>query len=182
METVETTPERIDVAAKRAAIERLMTAMRERDYVTLADALAPDVVIRSPITDSFEFRGRDDALGVLKIVAEAMEGLEHHELVGAGDVWTQRFEVRVGGRRLEGMDFMRLDGEGRVREFTVFIRPLPGLAAFAACVAPGVGRRRGLLTMIALRLLIGPLAAMTRHGDRLVGSLLRETWGSGGRA
>jgi hypothetical protein len=181
MDTAETMPERID-AANRGATLRLMKAMRERDYMTVADALAPDVVIHSPITDSFEFRGRDDALAVLKIVAEAMDGLEHYELVGADDIWTQRFRVRVRGRLLDGMDLLRFDEEGRLRELTVFIRPLPGLTAFAAGVAPGVARRRGLVAAIILRLLIEPLAAMTRHGDRLVGWLLRETWGSGGPA
>ncbi|MDQ6777576.1 MAG: nuclear transport factor 2 family protein [Actinomycetota bacterium] len=182
MDTSGTTAERIDAAANRAAALRLMKAMREGDYATAADALAPDVVIHSPITGSFEFRGRDDALAVLKIVYEAMDGLEHHELVGADDVWTQHFRARVRSRLLDGMDLMRFDAAGRLRELTVFIRPLPGLTAFAAGVAPGVGRRRGLLTAIVLRLLIEPLAVMTRHGDRLVGWLLRETWGSGGPA
>jgi hypothetical protein len=179
METVQTMPEPVDAAANRAAAVRLMKAMRERDYATIADVLAPEVVIHSPITDSFQFHGRDDALAVLRIVSEAMEGLEHRELVGAADVWAQRFRVRVRGRLLEGVDLLRFDEQGRLRELTVFIRPLPGLAAFAAALAPGVGRRRGRLTTIALRLLIEPLNAMTRYGDRLVGWLLRETWGSG---
>ncbi|MDQ6807333.1 MAG: nuclear transport factor 2 family protein [Actinomycetota bacterium] len=179
---METTPQRIDAASNRAATSRLMQAMRERDYGTIAGVLAPDVVIHSPITDSFQLHGRDDALAVLKIVREAMEGLEHRELVGADDVWTQRFRARVRGRHVDGMDLLRFDEEGRVRELTVFIRPLPGLAAFAAALASGVGRRRGLLTTIALRLLIEPLAVITRHGDRLVGWLLRGTWGSGGPA
>jgi hypothetical protein len=182
MESVETRPEHGHDHANRAAVARLMGAMRERDYATIADVLAADAVIRSPITDSFQFRGRDDALAVLTIVAEAMEGIEHHELVGAGDVWSQRFTVRVRGRSLEGMDLLRFDGEGRVRELTVFIRPLPGLAVFAAALAPGVGRRAGRLATIVLRLLIEPLSAMTRHGDRLIGWLLRGTWGSGSSA
>ncbi|HWF73656.1 MAG TPA: nuclear transport factor 2 family protein [Solirubrobacteraceae bacterium] len=182
MDTAETVPQRTEPTDNGATAQRFMRAMRERDYGTMADALAPDVVIHSPITESFQFRGRGDALAVLKIVAEAMGEIEHHELVGAGEVWTQRFTVRVRGRRLEGMDFIRFDGEGRLAELTVFMRPLPGLAAFAAGVAPRVGRRRGLLTMIALRLLIEPLALITRQGDRLVGWLLRDTWGRGAQA
>jgi hypothetical protein len=182
METVETMPERIESAANRAAAQRMAKSMRERDYPAIADVLAADVVIHSPITGRFEFRGRDDALAVLKIVCEVMDGLEHDELVGAGDVWTQPLHFRVRGRLVEGVDVMRFDEAGRLRELTVFMRPLPGLVAFAAAVAPGVGRRRGLLTSIALRLLIEPLAAMTRHGDRLVGWLLQETWGRGGAA
>jgi len=178
----ETVPARIDAGANRAAAQLLAKAMRERDHAAIADVLAPDVVINSPITGSFEFHGRADALAVLEIVSEAIDELEHHELVGEGDVWTQRFSARASRRPLEGMDLLRFDEQGRVRELTVFIRPLPGLTAFAAAVVPAVGRRKGFLTTLALRLLIGPLAAMTRHGDRLVGRLLRETWGSGAHA
>jgi hypothetical protein len=176
METAETMPERNDQATNRAAAQRLMKGMRERDYETIADSLAPDVVINSPITDSFRFHGRDNAVALLRIVREAMNDLEHYELLGAEDVWTHRLRFRVRGRLLEGMDLMRFDETGHVRELTIFIRPLPGLAVLAAALAPGVGRRRGRLTSIALRLLIEPLAAVTRHGDRLVGWLLRGVW------
>jgi len=180
METAQTSPEEIE-AAHRVAAERLMRAMRERDFGTLADLLSPDVVINSPITDSFRFHGRENAIAVLKIVRDAMHDLEHHDLLGSGDAWTQVFRVRVHGRQIEGIDLVRFGEEGTVREMTVFMRPLPGLAAFAAAVGPPVGRRRGALTAIVLRMLTGPLAAITRYGDRLVGWLLRETWDSGGR-
>jgi hypothetical protein len=179
MTTAETTPHRIDPAANRAAAERLMKAMREQDYGAIAEVLAVDVVIESPITATFRFSGREDAVAVLKIVRARMEDLEHHELVGAEDVWIQRFGVRVRGRILDGVDVLRFDEAGRVRSMTVFIRPLPGLAAFAAAVAPAVGLHRGRLTSIALRLLIAPLAAITHHGDRLAAWLLRDSWGIG---
>jgi ketosteroid isomerase-like protein len=176
METVETMPGPSTTAANRAVVQRLMKAMRERDYDGLAELLAHDVVIRSPITASFHFQGRDDAIALLKIVRETMAELEHEDLLGTEDVWVQRFRARVRGRMLEGMDLMRFDPAGTIRELTVFVRPLPGVTAFAAAVAPGVGGRRGRLTSIALRLLTGPLAAITYHGDRLVAWLLRGTW------
>ena len=113
---------------------------------------------------------------------KAMRDLEHFELLGSEDVWTQRFRVTVGGRLLEGVDLLRYDDGGNLREMTVFVRPLPGLTAFAAAIAPSVGRRRGRLASLALRILLGPLALMTRHGDRFGTWLLRRTWGAGGRA
>lgn len=174
MDTVGTTS---GAAANRAAAQQLMKAMRERDDATIADVLSPDVVINSPITDSFHFHGREDGVALLKIVRETMEDLEHYELLGAEDVWIQRFRVRVRGRLLEGMDLLRFDEAGKVREMTVFVRPLPGLAALAAAVVPPVGSHRGRLTSILLGLLTGPLAATTRHGDRLAAWLLRGAWG-----
>jgi len=177
METVETTLEQTN----RAAARRLMGAMRARDYVAMADVLAPDVVINSPITDSFRFRGRDDAITLLKIARDSMHDLEHLELLGAGEVWAQIFRVRVGGRLIEGTDLLRFDDEGHVRELTLFVRPLAGLAAMAAALVPAVGRRRGRPTSIVLRMLTAPLAVLTRYGDRLATRLLRGVWWSPGR-
>ena len=171
METAET---------NRVTSERLMKAMREQDYDTMAELFAEDVVLNSPITASFQFRGRADTVAVLKIVRASMEDLRHQELLGAGDVWSQRFSVRVRGRLLDGMDVLHFDETGRIRDFTVFIRPLPALAAFAGAVAPAVGRRRGRLASIALALMLGPLAAITRHGDRLAAWLLKGSWGIAG--
>jgi hypothetical protein len=172
METAETV-----TAANRATAQRLMKAMRDQDYETMAELFAEDVVLDSPITASFQFRGRADTVAVLKIVRATMENLQHQELLGAEDVWSQRFGVRVRGRLLDGMDVLRFDESGHVSAFTVFIRPLPGLAAFAAAVAPAVGRRRGRLASIVLALMLGPLGAITRSGDRLAAWLLRGSWG-----
>jgi len=179
--TAEAMSQGVEPAANRDATERLMKAMREHDYTTIADVLAPDVVINSPITGTFHFRGRENAMAVLKIVSDSLTDLEHYELVGSDDVWAQRFRARARGRELEGIDLLRYDDTGRLREMTVFVRPLPGLAAFAAAVGPPVGRRCGRLTAIILQLLIEPLKAMTHYGDKLVGWLLRDTWGAGGR-
>jgi hypothetical protein len=177
---MQTTPARESTtAANEASARRLMKAMRERDHATLADVLAPDVVINSPITDRFAFRGREDGVALLMLVLDTMEDLEHHELLGTGDVWTQRFRVRVRGRLLEGVDMLRFDEAGRVRELTVFVRPMPGLAAFAAAVAPRAGRRRSRLVALVLHLLTAPLAAITPHGDRLAAWLLRGAWWTG---
>jgi hypothetical protein len=165
------------VTRNRAAAQRFMKAMREEDYDTIADILSPDFVINSPITAAFSFRGREDAMTLFRIVRAEMEDLKHHELLGADDSWTQRFEVRVRGRLLEGVDVLRFDAGGRLAAMTVFVRPLCGLTAFAAAVAPSVGRHRGRLAQLALRLLMAPLAAMTCHGDRFAAWLLRGSWG-----
>jgi hypothetical protein len=181
METAAMSSDQTEAATNRATAERLMRSMRERDYGSMAGAFAADVVVNSPITASFQFHGRDATIALLRIVSEAMQDLEHHDLLGSDDVWTQRFRARVHGELIEGMDLMRFDEAGSIRELTVLVRPLPGLAALAAALGPPVGRRRGAPTSIVLRMLTAPLAAITRHGDRLVGWLLRGTWGSGRR-
>jgi len=41
------------------------------------------------------------------------------------------FSARVGDRELDGIDLLRFDGEGRIREMAVYVRPLSGLNALA---------------------------------------------------
>jgi hypothetical protein len=57
------------------------------------------------------------------------------------------FAASVGGRELEGADFVRLDETGLVSEFRVMVRPMSGLIALAEAMAPRVA---------------GPLADLSR--------------------
>ncbi|MDQ2631068.1 MAG: nuclear transport factor 2 family protein, partial [Actinomycetota bacterium] len=47
-----------------------------------------------------------------------------------GNTVCLRFKATVGERELEGIDFLELDDDGRVRELTVFMRPFSALNAF----------------------------------------------------
>lgn len=175
METLETT----SAVANEATARRLMKAMRESDFTTLGDVLAPDVVIESPITGAFKFHGRERAVAVLTIVRERMDELQHYELLGNGEVWSQRFRATYRGHDFDGIDILRFNPAGQVGVMTVFVRPLPDLAAFAGLVGPPVAARSGRLAALLVRVLVIPLAFMTRYGDLLVARLLRGSWGSG---
>ena len=48
------------------------------------------------------------------------------------------FTASVGGRELEGADFVSFDEAGLVSEFRVMIRPMKGLIAAAEAMAPRV--------------------------------------------
>jgi hypothetical protein len=37
----------------------------------------------------------------------------------------------VGDRELDGIDFLRFDGEGRINEMAVYVRPMSGVHALA---------------------------------------------------
>ena len=145
---------------------RVTEAMKSRDFELMRAQLADDVVLNSPITAAFEFRGADEIVELLRTVRDAYETLEYTDVFGSGDVWAQVFRVRVRGQEMEATDVMRLDENGKVREFTVFFRPLAGLAALAAALAPGVAPTRS--RALAARILTRPLELMTRSGDRVV--------------
>ena len=46
------------------------------------------------------------------------------------------FRARVGDRELEGLDLIRFDDTGRIRDFTVMVRPRSAIEALLAQVAP----------------------------------------------
>ena len=155
----------------------VMEAMKDRDFETLRAGLAPDVVLYSPLTGTYKFTGPDHVVELLEIVRDTFEELTPLHYFGDADTHALMFESRLrGGRTLQGVDVLRFDDEGRVREFRIFIRPLPGLTALMAELAPALARRRGRW----LALLIGPptrlQAAFARLGDWVALRLLRRVF------
>ncbi len=104
-------------------------AAEAKDLELLAEALNEDVVLHSPILFR-GFEGRDLVSQVLTHVAATLEDLTYvDELVGE-DTVCLRFKARVGDRELEGIDYLQLDGHGKVVDLTVFMRPLSAINAF----------------------------------------------------
>jgi hypothetical protein len=143
----------------------LRVAFEAGDLDGVAEALAPDVVLLSPVSSSFRFAGRDEVAALLGIVRDVFEELRYVEEFGDGAVRALVFQARVNGQQLEGTDILRLDEKGRVREIRVFIRPLPGLTALAAALAPRLARETGRARAAAVAGMVRPLAAMTRLTD-----------------
>ena len=154
-------------------------AFEGRDLNGLAEALAPDVVLHSPITSSFRFQGREQVTDLLAIVRDLFEDLSYTAEFGSGDDYVTVFRALVKGRRLEGTDILRLDDQGRVREITVFIRPLPGLTALTAALAPRLARETGRARALATTAMVAPLAAISRVGDVPVSRVaMARAWGT----
>jgi hypothetical protein len=70
---------------------------------------------------------------------------------------------------------VELDADGRIAELTAFFRPMPGLAALAAALAPRVVvRRQGRLRATVARLAMAPIALLTRIGDVFIPWFARQ--------
>jgi hypothetical protein len=50
------------------------------------------------------------------------------------------FESRVGDKLIEGCDFLRLDENGAISEFTVMVRPMSGMLALAEAMKVQLSR------------------------------------------
>jgi hypothetical protein len=104
-------------------------AAESKDVDLLAETLREDVVLHSPVLFR-GFEGRDTVVTVITHVAATLENFSYTSELAEGDTVVLRFTATVGDRELEGIDFLELDEDGRVRELTVFMRPFSALNAF----------------------------------------------------
>ena len=120
-------------------MEQLRKALEAKDPEAVEALLADDVVFSSPAIFK-PYAGRDATMVFLRAAMQTFDEFRYvrtySEEDGRGHVLM--FAASVGGRELEGADFIRLDEAGLVNEFRVMIRPMSGLVALAEAMAPRV--------------------------------------------
>jgi hypothetical protein len=132
-------------------------------------------VIRSPVSGRLGFRGIEQARELFAIVLDRLEVIEYYEELGDGSSRALFYRGRLAGADIEETQLIRLAPDGRIREIVFFIRPLPGLAAVAAELAPAWARARGFGPIrIAVMAFFGAALRMAisladRVGSRLMG-------------
>ncbi len=100
-----------------------------KDLELIRESLAEDVVLHSPILFR-GFEGREVTLVVLSHVSEVFEDFQYIDELAEEGRLVLRFRANVGDKQLEGIDYLELDGDGKVTELTVFLRPLSAVNAF----------------------------------------------------
>jgi ketosteroid isomerase-like protein len=107
-------------------------AIENRDIDALHDLFAEDMVFRSPVVHS-PYRGREEVVALLRVVAEVLEDFRYTREIGAPDASDHAlvFRARVGDREVEGCDFIHVGDDGLVDELYVMFRPLTGVIAMA---------------------------------------------------
>ena len=106
-------------------------AIKAEDPEALTNALAEDVVFRSPVV----FRAYEGKPVVSTILTQGamkvFEDFRYVERFEDGDAAALIFKARVGDREVDGLDLLRFDGDGKVAELIVMVRPMSGLNALA---------------------------------------------------
>jgi SnoaL-like domain len=106
-------------------------AIKARDAQALADALADDVVFRSPVVFK-AYEGKPVVSAILTEGAmKVFEDFRYVERFEDGDAAALIFKARVGDREVDGLDLLRFDGNGKVAELMVMVRPMSGLNALS---------------------------------------------------
>jgi hypothetical protein len=105
-------------------------AAEAKDFSAIQDLFTDDVTFKSPVVHK-PYEGREALGGLLTAVAQVFEDFRYTEQVETGDAAALAFSARVGDRELDGIDFLRFDTNGKVREMAVYIRPMSGVTAMA---------------------------------------------------
>ncbi len=88
------------------------------------------------------YEGRDAMKAVLGAVVQIFEDFRYLDQIENDDTAILIFEARVGDRQLNGVDILRFDADGKIRELMVMIRPLSALNA----VVEGMAEKLGVAT------------------------------------
>jgi hypothetical protein len=107
-------------------------AIEAHDLDAAVALMREDVVFRSPAVFK-PYQGRDAVRLLLQAVLAVFEDFRYVREIGADDARDHAlvFETRVGDRQIEGCDFIQLDEDGAISEFTVMVRPMSGMLALA---------------------------------------------------
>jgi hypothetical protein len=134
--------------------------------------LSEDIELISPLTARYTFVGRDQLLDVMTSAFGVITSIEYHTDIGEGPDRSLFYRGQVAGMEVEEAQLLRLDNEGRIRELTLFGRPLPALAAVMAGIGPKLLRRQGHGRLAPVAgAAIAPLAVLTRLGEKYLAPL-----------
>ena len=110
--------------------DRFRAAAESKDFSAIDVLFAEEVRFKSPVVFK-PYEGRDAVAMILGAVIQVFEDFRYTDQVETGETATLAFSARVGDRELDGIDLLRFDSDGRVRELAVYVRPISGVNALA---------------------------------------------------
>ncbi|MGC7102836.1 nuclear transport factor 2 family protein, partial [Amycolatopsis lurida] len=133
-------------------VERFRAAVEKGELAALDDLFAEDIRFVSPVKFT-PFEGKPMVLGLFGVLLRTFEDFRYiGRFEGTAETSTDGeeapsaillFRATVHGKQIHGIDLLQFDETGRVKEFTVMVRPQSavqalGQAVFAGLVADGL--------------------------------------------
>jgi len=108
---------------------RFRRGVESRDVRVMMEAFADGAVLHSPITFR-PFEGKEAIARLLGILMQVFQDFRYtDELTAEDGTKALIFRTRVGDRDVEGLDLIRFDEAGLIRDFTVMVRPRSAVEA-----------------------------------------------------
>ena len=111
-------------------MQAFRTAVEQVDVEGALACLAQDVRFRSPAVFR-PYEGAEAVGNLLRHVFAVFEDFRYTDQLSDGRRSVLFFAARVGDRQLEGLDDITVDGDGKIIDLRVMVRPLSGLIALA---------------------------------------------------
>jgi hypothetical protein len=112
-------------APHRDTVESFVDCMHGgADKDALSTILAEDVMLYSPLGDE-PVTGREAVLEAMRGIGAGAADLTYKEVLSGETHHAAYFRLRVEDTVVDGMDYIRLDADGRIAEVTIWWRPLP---------------------------------------------------------
>jgi hypothetical protein len=146
-------------------IEPFVAAAQAHDVAGLVALTSPDVVLRSPITTGFVFRGHDQLTTLMEDVWAVLPDQRYTGETGNARTRVLQAQATIDGLELHEMILIEVDDAGLVESMELFMRPMPAVVALAAALGPRVARRRSPARGAAASAMFKPLAVAMRRGE-----------------
>ncbi|MCX8564301.1 nuclear transport factor 2 family protein [Mycolicibacterium mucogenicum] len=111
-------------------------AVEAHDPAAMVSCLADDVVFTSPVAFK-PYPGKPITAAILRGVMRVFEDFRYVREINDPETNSHAlvFEATVGGKTVNGCDFVHVNSEGLIDDFMVMIRPLSGAMALSEAMA-----------------------------------------------
>jgi hypothetical protein len=156
---------------------RMKAAVEAADLNGFMATLSSEVVLRSPISMKAEFHGTEEMRDLMRGVFATVEDIRYFEELGDDRTRAVFYRGRVGTQPIEEACLLHFGDDGLIDEFTLWIRPMPGLTRLAAALGPRLARERSRPRAALVAAAAKPLAWLTAVGDGPLVNLVRPRRG-----
>ncbi|WPP33815.1 nuclear transport factor 2 family protein [Streptomyces sp. CL7] len=136
-----------EVVASVDTVDRFRAAVDARDLAALEDLFTEGVRLYSPVKFT-PFEGRAMVMGLFGVLLRTFEDFRYvGEYSGAAQTSAEGvtlpsavlvFRATVGGKEIHGIDLLHFEEDGRIKEFTVMVRPRSAVEALGEAVLKGL--------------------------------------------
>ncbi|MFI8277240.1 nuclear transport factor 2 family protein [Streptomyces sp. NPDC085929] len=129
------------------AADRFRAAVESSDTAALEALFTEDVRLYSPVKFT-PFKGRPMVLGLFGVLLRTFEDFRYvGQFVGTAETSVDGtvspsevllFRATVNGKAIHGIDLLHYADDGRIKEFTVMVRPQSAVHALGEAVLAGL--------------------------------------------
>ncbi|MBU3866672.1 nuclear transport factor 2 family protein [Streptomyces sp. 4503] len=129
------------------AADRFRAAVHNKDLTALDELFTEDIRLYSPVKFT-PFEGKPMVLGLFGVLLRTFEDFRYvGDYTGTARTSTDGtsaasavllFRARVGDKEIHGIDLLHFADDGRIKEFTVMVRPQSAVHALGEAVLAGL--------------------------------------------